>query len=98
MNKTELLALGLPEASLREFQQLYHRDLRKAVQRAAEKPEQEEDKLREAVAAMLPAIKDTGALRAILATTTHHYLKNYREGKEETACPTGESAPDAESV
>lgn len=96
MNKAELLALGLPETSLREFQELYHRDLRKAVQRAAEKPEQEEDKLREAVTAMLPAIKDSGALRAILATTTHHYLKTYRE--ERAACPIGESAPDAESV
>ena len=32
MNKAELLALGLPEEDLKEFQQLYHRDLRKAAQ------------------------------------------------------------------
>lgn len=77
---------------MRELQELYHRDLRKAVQRAAWV--REVDKLREAVTAMLPAIKDTGALRAILATTTHHYLKTYREERAE--CPTGESAPAVE--
>lgn len=98
MNKAELLALGLPEENMKKFQEFYHRDLRKAATRT----DKAADELRDAIIPMLATIKDTGSLRAILATTTHHYLKNYlknyREGKEEAPCPTGESVPAAEPI
>jgi len=85
MNKTELLALGLPEESVREFQKFYHRDLMKMARRMAEDPEREADKLRTAIVPMVKTIKSEDSLRAILATVTHHYLKDYRVGNEKAA-------------
>lgn len=85
MNKTELLALGLPEESIREFQKLYHRDLMKMARRMAEDPEREADKIRAAIIPVVNTIKSETALRAILATVTHHYLKDYRDANEKAA-------------
>ena len=85
MNKTELLALGLPEENLREFQRLYNRDLNKVAHRMVDNPERRADELRAAIVPMLGTIKNTDSLRAILATVTHHYLKNYREDHEKAA-------------
>ena len=81
MNKAELLALGLPEENLKEFQQLYHRDLRKAVQSESTQV----GKLRAAIIPMLGAIKSPEHLRLILATVSHHYLKEYQNNKKTAA-------------
>lgn len=78
MNKAELLALGFPEERLKEFQRLYHRDLRKAVQSA----DKEAKELRAATIPMLNAIKSPERLRLILATVSHHYLKEYQDNKK----------------
>ena len=85
MNKSELLALGLPEENVREFQKFYHRDLMKMARRMAEDPEREADKLRAAIIPVVITIKSENALRAILATVTHHYLKDYRDTNEKAA-------------
>lgn len=81
MNKAELLALGLPEESLKEFQQLYHRDLRKAAQSV----DREAGDLRTAIVSVLAAIKSPERLRLILATVSHHYLSEYRGNKKTAA-------------
>lgn len=79
MKKAELLALGLPEENLKEFQRLYHRDLTKALAHKVEASGS--DAVRQAIMTTLPTIEAPDRLRAILATVTHHYLEEYREQK-----------------
>lgn len=77
MKRGELLALGIPEENARKFQELYNRDLNRMVRRVVR--EKDPDDLRKAITYTLVAIEDTDRLRAILATVTHQYLKEYRE-------------------
>lgn len=72
MNKAEAIALGVPEERLSEFQEVYHRDLRKAVQRqeyGSTKP------IRAAINSMLSSIKDVDKLREVLSLVTEIYCR-----------------------
>lgn len=73
MTKDEAKAFGVPEERLKEFQEAYHRDMRKADQRQAEngavKP------IRAAISSMLPLIQDTDKLREILMFVTEIYCR-----------------------
>lgn len=81
MNKTELLALGLPEENLKKFQEIYHRDVRKTAARLADNPDRQAEELRTAIIPMLSVISEIRSLRAILSTASHHYLKAYKDEK-----------------
>lgn len=72
MNKAEAIALGVPEERLKEFQEKYHRDLRKAVQRrenSTTKP------IRAAIDSVISSIKDVDKLREVLAVVTEIYCR-----------------------
>ena len=79
MTKGELLALGLPEERVKEFQEIYHRDVRKAA-RLLNAPDRRADELRSAVSSMLSALSETESLRAILAAASQHYVREYQGG------------------
>ena len=82
MNKTELLALGLPEENLKEFREIYHRDVRKAAARLTDNPDRQAEELRAAILPLLSVISEIHSLRAILSTATHYYMREYRDMKE----------------
>lgn len=82
MNKNEALALGLPEEKLKEFREIYHRDVRKAAARLTGNPKYQAEELRAAIQPMLSVISEIQSLRAILSTATHHYMREYRDMKE----------------
>ena len=86
MNKAELLALGLPEELVREFQKIYNRDLDRRARKMIER--KEPDELREAIVSTLSVIEDPERLRSIMATVTRHYLKEYQGKKEEPSGAT----------
>ena len=72
MNKAEAIALGVPEERLKEFQEKYHRDLRKAVHRrenSTTKP------IRAAIDSVISSIKDVDKLREVLAVVTEIYCR-----------------------
>ena len=73
MTNDEARAFGVPEERLKEFQETYHRDMRKVVQRQAEngaaKP------IRAAISSMLPLIQDMVDLREILTFVTEIYCR-----------------------
>lgn len=80
MNKAEAIALGVPEERLKEFQEKYHRDLRKATQRqenSATKP------IRAAINSMLSSIKDVDKLREVLVMVTEIYCRPIKAKPEE---------------
>lgn len=79
MNKAELLALGLPEERVREFQKIYNRDLDRRARQMIER--KEPDSLRDAITSTLSTIENPARLRLILATVSHHYLEDYQEWK-----------------
>ena len=82
MNKTELLALVLPEENLKKFQEIYHKDVRKIAARLADSPDRQAEELSAAILPMLSVISEIQSLRAILGTATHHYMREYRDMKE----------------
>lgn len=82
MNKNELLALGLPEEKLKEFREIYHRDVRKAAARLTDNPDRQAEELRAAIQPLLSVISEIQSLRAILGAATHHYMREYRDMKE----------------
>ena len=67
MNRDEVLALGVPEERLREFQDKYNRDLKKAIKN---QPDGSAKAIRAAIDSMLPLIRSTPALREILELVT----------------------------
>lgn len=82
MTKNELLALGLPADRLKEFQEIYHRDLRNVAQKHFDsniKP------IREAVESILALIRNPDDMREILRIVTEFYLTPVepRGGKKE---------------
>lgn len=80
MNKTEAIALGVPEERLNEFQESYHRDLRRAVQKqeyGSTKP------IRAAINSMLSSIKDVDKLREVLVMVTEIYCRPIKAKPEE---------------
>lgn len=76
MTREEAIALGVPEEHLKEFQELYHRDLRKTAQRESGSA----SNLRAAIAGLLPVIKDADELRSILMLATEIYSRPKTEG------------------
>lgn len=82
MTKAEVIALGVPEDRLKEFQEVYNRDLWKAVKNQQGGSAKA---IRTAIGSMLPLIHRTVALREILELTTRLYCApdNFRpEDKE----------------
>lgn len=76
MNKTEVLALGVPEEKYSQFQLLYNRDLRKRAETLAAESGGELQ-TRSAINAMLKLIKRPETLESILRYINTAY---YREG------------------
>lgn len=80
MTRQEAIALGVPEERLNEFQELYHRDLRRAVQKqeyGSTKP------IRAAINSMLSSIKDVDKLREVLVMVTEIYCRPIKAKPEE---------------
>ena len=80
MTRHEAIALGVPEERLNEFQELYHRDLRRAVQKqeyGSTKP------IRAAINSMLSSIKDVDKLREVLVMVTEIYCRPIKAKPEE---------------
>ena len=73
MTRDEAKAFGVPEERMKEFQDRYNKDLKKAAQRQAEngavKP------IRAAISSMLPLIQDADKLREVLMFVTESYCK-----------------------
>ena len=68
MKKSEVLALGVPEDRIREFQDLYNRDLDNRMRHP------KDSGIRSAIASMLPMIQQEENLRKILKSVTHFYI------------------------
>lgn len=93
MKTEELLKLGVPAESINDIMKIHGKDmalLKKKVYK--ETANMECEKIREAVANMLPMIKEPGNLREILIETNYYYhvenrkpRKNKAEGDEPMA-------------
>lgn len=90
MKKEEALALGVPEDKIREFQDIYSRDLTNRMKH------QKYSGTRAAIAAILPLIQGKDSLQKILETVSHVYVMEARskgpkqEGENENqdiVCP-----------
>lgn len=72
MLKEEVLAFGVPEEKLKEFQEVYHRDCRKAAYRMGKAVDPDAD-TRSAINAMLKLIKRPETLNKILRDINKYY-------------------------
>lgn len=79
MTKAEILALGVPEDRVRDFQEHYTRDVR----RVAKKQAPGTAPIRAAIVSMLPMIRDTGKLRRVLDLVTRIYCDPSRTEETE---------------
>lgn len=68
MKKEEVLALGVPEEKIREFQALYNRDLDNRMRHPRDSG------VRSAIVSMLPMIQQEENLRKILKSVTYFYV------------------------
>ena len=68
MKKSEVLALGVPEKKIKEFQCLYNRDLKNRIKTTSE------GGYKEAIMALIPIIQEPESLQKILKTATHFYI------------------------
>lgn len=80
MNKDEVLALGVPEERLRDFQDKYNRDLKRAIKNQQDGSAKA---IRAAIDSMLPLIHSTPALREILKFVTRIYCAPCSKPKED---------------
>ena len=79
MKKEEILSLGVPEEKIREFQELYNRDLNKAVVSAIDRNRGcGKGETRTAIVSMLPMVRNEESLQKILKTITHFYLLEHQ--------------------
>lgn len=79
MKKEEILALGVPEEKIREFHELYNRDLNKAVVNAIDHNRwRGKRETRTAIVSMLPMVRNEENLQKILKTITHFYLLEHQ--------------------
>lgn len=92
MKKEEALALGVPEERIREFQDLYNRDLRRVAARVNESGG---GGVRAAIASMLPMIQDVDNLRKLLMSVTHFYITENRPPKSARPSEDKEGVPEA---
>ena len=75
MKKDEILALGVREEKIGEFQELYNRDLNKAVVNVIDRNRGcGKGETRTAIISMLPMVRNEESLQKILKTITHFYL------------------------
>lgn len=80
MKRDEVLALGVPEERLSEFQDKYNQDLKKAVRNQQDGSAKA---IRAAIDSMLPLIRSTPALREILNLVTRLYCVPRPKPKED---------------
>ena len=80
MNREDAIALGVPEERLREFQDKYNQDLKKAVRNQQDGSAKA---IRAAIDSMLPLIRSTPALREILNLVTRLYCVPRPKPKED---------------
>jgi len=80
MNRDEVLSMGVPEERLREFQNKYNQDLKKAVRNQQDGSAKA---IRAVIDSMLPLIRSTPALREILELVTRLYCSPRSKPKEE---------------
>ena len=87
MKREQIIAFGVPEERIREFQAAYWADLHKCAQRmAAENTDQQTaDKARsllEAITAMVKLMPDPVRLRMILSNVNRHYAQYTHDQRE----------------
>ena len=80
MNRDEVLSLGVPEERLRDFQDKYNRDLKKAIRNQQDGSAKA---IRAAIDSMLPLIHSTPALREILELVTRLYCAPHSKPKDD---------------
>lgn len=73
MSRDEVLAFGVPEDKVKEFQEVYNRDLRKAADRLTRKRDDDGGETRAAIYAMLKLIKQPDTLARILQNINKAY-------------------------
>lgn len=91
MRKSDILAFGVPEERIKEFQAAYWADLHKVAQRlsnvsADQRQDTEARALLEAITAMLRLIDDPERLRTILNNVNRNfaqYTQDQREKQEQ---------------
>lgn len=89
MRRSELLALGVPEASIREIQRTHGEEVQKAQRTAFEPSLRENDRTREAIAAMLPMLKTPRSLAIVLDEVSYLYYAERRP--KPSVAPVGAS-------
>lgn len=99
MNRQEVLALGVPEDKYKEFQAVYHRDLRKAAERIVKKNEDcrivpTVDEYREAILAIIKLLPDPERLKRVLGVANNQYFNMCRD--KEATQRTEESEGDSD--
>lgn len=80
MRKSDILAFGVPEERIKEFQAAYWADLHKVAQRLSaantdRRQDTEARALLEAITAMLKLIDDPERLRMILSNVNRHFAQ-----------------------
>ena len=78
MKKHELQALGVPEGAIREIQRIHGEEVNKAQRVAFEPTRRENDRMREAIGAMLPMLKTPRSLAIILDEVSYLYYAERR--------------------
>jgi hypothetical protein len=96
MKKSELLGLGVPEAAIREIQRIHGEEVTKAQRVAFEPTRRENDRMREAIAALLPMLKTPRSLNAVLNTANYQYYFERRPKPEKPGETPGNAADCAE--
>lgn len=87
MKREQIIAFGVPEERIREFQAAYWADLHKCAQRmAADNTDQqtadEARSLLEAITAMVKLMPDPERLKLVLNNVNRHYAQ-YTQGQRE---------------
>lgn len=82
MTREEVLALGVPEERLRDFQDKYNRDIQRAVSNLGDGSTKN---VRRVIESMLPMIRNAEGLRKILLLTTQLYAAQYAHKPGEQA-------------
>lgn len=80
MTRQEAMAFGVPEERLKEFQDQYHKDLRKTAQSLRNDSERP---IRGAISSMLGRIHNLDQLREILMRVTEIYCRPIKARPED---------------
>lgn len=88
MKRSDVLALGVPEEKLKEFQARYWEDVHKCAEKRAgvnavdQKGADETSSLLEAITAMVKLMPDPVRLRMILSNVNRHYAQYTHDQRE----------------